>query len=432
MAEVMLYELLVIFALVLANGVLSGAEIAVIALRRTRLQELVAEGKRSALAVQALRDQPERFLATVQIGITLVTATAAAFGGATLGDELLPLLERVPLLRGHADKAAIAIVVVTISFLSIVVGELVPKSLALRGAEAYALAVGRPLLALSWIARPVVWLLTLSSNLILRPFGDRTTFTEARLSKDELAQLLEEATKTGAVEELSGEIASRALTFGELTAKDVMVPRNRIHALALDASDSEVRRVLLEERHSRMPVFDGSLDRVVGYIAVTDVVAMIWERQVVVLDDLVRPAFFVPETASLTTVLKDLQRRRIEIAVVVDEHGGVAGLLTLEDLMEELVGEIFSEHAPPAPLIEHQADGSAIVSGDVTIRELNRALGVSLDADGPWTTVAGLAIAVAGRIPQRGAHLNGPSGLDLEVLDAAPNQVHRLKVRLVP
>jgi len=416
-------------ALVAANGVFAGAEIAIIALRKTRLSQLVEEQRPGARAVQQLRDAPERFLATVQIGITVVGATAAAFGGASLARRIAPTLEAVPGLARYSEQLALALVVALVSFLSLVLGELVPKSLALRGAERYALLVGQPLLGLATLARPMVWLLTAASNAVLRPFGDRTTFAESRLSAEELEQLVDEAGRVGALDAPTAEIASRALAFRDLTAGEVMVPRSRVVALPRDASAADLKRLVLEEGRSRMPVYQGSLDNVVGYVMAKDLAAMAWERELIVLEDLIRPVHFVPESAKAVQVLRDLQRRRTQIAVVVDEHGGVAGLLTLEDLVEELVGEILGEREEPEALFQREPGGTALVRGDAPIREVNRALDLDLPEGDGFTTVAGLSIALAGAVPERGTRLTTGQGTQLEVVDASPRVV-RLSVTL--
>jgi putative hemolysin len=424
-----LIELAVILALVLANGVFAGAEIAVISVRRTRIAQLVEEGRASARAVQKLREAPERFLATAQIGVTIVGATAAAFGGSQLAGRLAPLLARVPGLEAYAQPVALAVVVALVSFLSLVLGELVPKSIALRSAEPYALLVGRPLLALSTLARPLVWSLTAASNAFLRPFGDRTTFSESRLSVEELEQLVDEAGRAGALDAPTAEIASRALAFRDLTAGDVMVPRSRIVALRRDAPADELKRLLLEEGRARMPVYGTSLDDVVGYVMAKDLAAMAWEKHLIVLEDLLRPVLYVPVNARAVYVLREMQRRRTQIAVVVDEHGGVAGLLTLEDLVEELVGEIVGEQEQPEALFEPEPGGSALVRGDAPIREVNRALALDLPEGEGYTTLAGLCIALAGTVPQRGARLAVADGTEIEVVDASPRLVRRVRVR---
>jgi len=423
----MLFELTVIMALIAANGVLAGSEISIISLRKSRILQLAGEGRRGAHAVLALRDAPERFLATVQVGITVVGATAAAFSGASIAARIAPALERLGLSRALSGELALALAVALVSYLSLVFGELVPKSLALRSGERYALLVGRPLQALAWLARPVVWLLSASSNAVLRPFGDVTSFTESRLSAEELRQLVDEAGKTGALDLGSSEIASRALGFGGLTAGDVMVPRNHVVAIPKDATPDEVRRLLLEHGHTRMPVFEGDLDNIVGYVTARDVLALLWEKELLVLEDIVRPTLFVPESAPAVRVLQELQAKRVWCAVVVDEHGGASGLVTVEDLLEELVGELFSEYQVPEDLIRRHADGSAVVRGDVPIRDVNRALGLQLPEGETWSTVAGLCVSLTGAIPQVGAVLHSGEAR-LEVLEANPRLVRRVKI----
>ena len=422
----------IILGLILANGVFAGAEIAVIAVRRTRLRQLIDEGRGAARAVLALRDNPERFLATVQVGITVVGATAAAYGGATLAEGLRQVITRVPPLEPYAAQLAIAVVIAVVSFLQLVLGELVPKSIALRSSERYAMLIARPLLGLAVIARPLIWILTKASNLVLAPFGDRTTFSESRLSVDELAQMVQDAARAGALDAHSGEIAGRALEFGQLTAADVMVPRNRIDAIRRDAGDAELRRLVLEEGHARMPVYDGTLDNVVGYIVAKDLLGLAWERGLLVLEDVIRPPYFVPESAMAVEVLREMQKRHTKLALVVDEHGGVSGLVTLEDLVEELVGDIVGEGGAAEMIIRPEPDGSAVVRGDAPIREVNRALALDLEEGEGFTTIAGLSILLANGIPPKGARLQAEDGTVLEVLDASPRVVRMLRVTPPP
>jgi putative hemolysin len=430
--DTILAELAIILALVAANGLFAGAEIAVIGLRRTRLAQLVDEGRASARAIQRLRAHPERFLATVQVGITVVGATAAAFGGAALAERLKPVLSAVPWTAPYAGELALGLVVLLVSYLTLVLGELVPKSLALRASERYALLAARPLLLLSTLARPLVWLLTASSNLVLRPFGDRTTFTEARLSVEEIEQLVDEAGRAGTLDEPTAEITSRALAFRELTAQEVMVPRARMVGLPRDASTQELRRLLLEEGRTRMPVYGQSLDDILGYVLAKDLAAMAWERGLIVLQDLIRPVHFVPATARAVNVLRELQRRRTQLAIVVDEHGGVAGLVTLEDLVEELVGEIVGEQEDPEPLFRPEPGGTTLVRGDAPLREVNRELELELPEGEGYTTLAGLCIALAGAVPERGARLRTGEGTEIEVVEATPRLVRLLRLRPAP
>lgn len=400
-------------------------------MRRTRLRELVDEGSGSARAVERLRGDPERFLATVQIGITVIGATAAAFGGASMATRLGGVLAKLGFPEQQADDVALAVVVAFVSYLSLVLGELVPKSLALRAGERYALLIGRPLHGLSWLMRPVVWFLTASSNVVLRLFGDRTNFTEGRLSAEELQQLVEEAAKQGTLDPRAGEIASRAFEMGELTLGELMVPREHIVALRRHASAEEIRQVLLEHGHSRMPVYEDTVDNIVGYVIAKDLLGVAWEGHLIVLEDVMRPPFFLVESMRAMDALKELQKRRMQLAVVVDERGGVAGLVTVEDLVEELVGDILSETETPEELVTREGPTTALVQASAALRDVNRALGLELDEDQDYSTVAGLCIALAGgAIPEPGTRLQAEGGLVLEVLESSPRRVRTVRFHL--
>lgn len=421
-------ELVLILVLVLANGFFSGAEIAILSMRKTRVQELAGEGSSRARNVERLRDKPESFLATVQIGITVVGATAAAFGGASLAARLVPVLDRISWLAERSEQVALAIVVVAVSFLSLVLGELVPKSLALKFGERYALLVAGPLLFLSSVARPLVWILTTSSNVILRPFGDKTTFTEARLSADELRQLVEEAAKAGTLDSRAGEIASRAIDFDELQARDVMVPRDRIVAVSKNATREELTRTLLEGRHSRMPVYGRNLDDISGYVAADDLLTDVLAGEEPNIAKRLRPVPFLPEVKAASAVLQRLQQEKTRLAIVVNEFGGVTGLVTLDDLVEELIGEIYSESTSPSSLFQREPDGAIVTKGSSRLHELERALSLTFP-EGDYSTIAGLCLHIAGRIPGAGERFSLPDGMVLEVVEATPRVVRVVRIR---
>ena len=412
------------------NGALAGAEIAVVSIRKTRIDQLVAEAKGGAAALKRLRQNPETFLATVQIGITLVGTTAGAFGGAALAKHLEPVLAGVPWLAQSADTLALAIVIVILSFLELVVGELVPKSLALRAADTFGLAMSRPLLAMSYVARPAVWLLTAASNLVLRLFNDQTTFSESRLSPGEIQQMVDEATEAGSVDRQAGEIASRAIDFADLTAGRVMVQRQKVVGIPKDADVEHIKQIVLEHGRTRMPVYEDRVDNVVGYVTIRDLMALLLEQQLFVLEDAVRPAFKVREDMRAVDLLTEMRRRRIQLAIVTDDNEVMIGIVTVEDLVEELVGEIASEHEAPEPNpIQHEPGGAVVVRGDVPIRDVNRELDLELDEGESFSTIAGLCLDLAGRIPSAGQRFEA-TGATLEIVAATPRQVKR--VRIIP
>jgi putative hemolysin len=420
-------ELLIVVGLLMANGLFAGAEIAVLSVRKTRLREFIRRKDKRALAVKTLRDHPERFLATVQICMTTVGTAAAAFGGARMEHDLEPAMAKIGLGAG----ASLAVVIIFVTFLELVIGELVPKSLALRYSDRYSFFVARPLKWLSGILRPIVWLLTVVSNFFLRFFGDRTTFAEARLSRDELQQLVEEAAKTGSVDPRASEIASRALGFGEVTVAEVMVPRNRVVALRQGAPPEEVQRVILEEGHSRMPVYENNIDSIVGYVVARDVLALAWEKGLVVLADILRPAHKVPESTRALDLLREMQRRRTQMAIVVDDNGGLSGLVTTEDLIEELVGDIMSEDDVPEQYFTREPAGTILVQGWAAVRKVNRDLHLDLPVGKDRTTIAGLCMSLAQAIPQAGEKLTTDNGTVLEVIEASARRVRRVRIHPV-
>lgn len=423
----MITSVLVVIGVLALHGVFAGAEIAILSVRKTRLREFIRRRDKRALAVKKLRDHPEEFLASISIFIAVAGTVASVVGGAQVEPVLAESLEGIGL--GHA--ASFTIVVAGIVFVELVIGELVPKSLALRYSDRYSFMTARMMVLLSWLLRPVIWLLTASSNLFLRFFGDSTTFTEARLSKDELQQLVEEAAKTGSVDPRASEIASRALGFGEVTVAEVMVPRTRVAAMRINAPPEEVQRLILEEGHSRMPIYEGTIDNIVGYVVARDVLALSWEKGLVVLQDILRPPHKVPESTRALDLLREMQRRRSQMAVVTDEHGGLSGLVTTEDLIEELVGDIMSEDDVPEQFFTREPGGTILVQGWAAVRKVNRDLQLDLPVGKDRTTIAGLCMSLAQAIPQAGERLTTENGTVLEVVEASPRRVRRVRIHPV-
>jgi len=423
----MLLEVAMILLLVAVNGLFAGAEIAIVGVDRLRLRQLVDEGHRTAKVVEGLRSRPERFLATVQVVITVAGAAAGAFGGATFAKQLEPLL--VPYFGKHAETASIVGVVGLVSYLSLVLGELVPKTLALRHAERYALLVAPLLSGLATATRPLVWLLTKSSNLMLGPTGDKANFAEGRLSPAQLAELVEVATKDGSLDEHVGQIASRALGFAKLTVGQVMVPRTRIVGIQRGAKIDDIRRIVLEHAHSRLPIYTHSLDDITGYVLYKDLLPLAWEGRLLVLEDLIRPPYYVPKAMLAAELLDEMRRRRQQLTIVLDEHGGTAGIVTLDDLLEELTGEALSELRPAPPLSVHpQPDGSFLVQGSVPLHEINRELGLELEGGGQ-ATLGGLCLFLAGGLPDAGSSLRADDGTELVIERVSPRTVDLVRVR---
>jgi putative hemolysin len=420
-------ELAVILGLTLVNGFFSAAEISILSVRRSRLQELADARKAAAFALR-LRENPEHFLATVQVGITLVGSTASAFGGATLAAPLAHWLGSLGVTRG-ADQLALALVVMLISVLSIVLGELVPKSLAIRNSERISLAVARPLALLSRLAKPLVWLLTALSNLMLRPFRDQTNFTEARLSPQELQTLVEEAATAGSLAPTVGDIASRAIELGQLTVSSLLVPRTATVFIRLNATRDEIWATLKKEPHSRYPVVQSDLDSIEGYLVTNELIIQLVEQTDLNLRSLMREVLLFVEPTPAVTALRELQTKQAKLGVVVDEHGMTSGIVTITDIAEALLGEVLNEHERPDDSIRFEADRVALVRADTPLQEVNRRLGTELPGSPDYATLSGLLMHESSRILKTGERLS-IDGVQFEVVAATPRQVKMVRVRL--
>jgi len=419
-------DLLIIVALALANAFFSGAEIAILAVRKTRLRQLADEGKRSAAIALRLREDPERFLATVQVGITVIGASAGAYGGVVLEKPLAAALLRMG-FGTAADKVAFALVIAFVSVLSIVIGELVPKSLALRSSERVALWVSRPLYVLSRIARPIIWFLTLASNVVLRPFRDETTFTETRLSADELQQIVGEATAAGSVDRETGEIASRALDLGQLKGFSVMIPRSGITWLSQKATRLEAEKVLRARPHARYPVIDDERQPV-GYVIAHELYAQLLD-DAFDLPAVLREIPLFPESAAAVDILRALQKARSEIGLIVDADGSTSGLVSIEMLAEELFGEIAAENEEVRPGFTKHADGTFLVLGEMPLHEVNRELGLELPVEQIATTLGGLVLAEYGGFPRVGTKIKLEGGVEAEVMETSARRVLLVRLR---
>jgi putative hemolysin len=354
---------------------------------------------------------------------------AAVVGGATVTDALAPALVRFPGVGPYAEKVALDLVVVLVSFLSLVLAELVPKSLALRAAEPYALFVAPPV---AWIARllhPFVVTLTWTSNVILRVFGDRTTFVETRVSPEEIQQMVEDAATAGSVDPDVGEIASRALDLSKLDAYTVMVPRADIAMIPKQILPSDIARLAREKGHARMPVYDGSRDNIVGLVNLREVLADAVLEETLDLGPLLHPVVYVPDTLSAPLLLRRMQEEQTHLVLVVNEQGTLVGLVTIEDLVEELVGDILNENDPPPSKVIEEGEGVWRVAGNAPLHEIARQVGHELVA-GESATLAGLVMELAGAVPQPGTVLQD-NGLRFEILEATPRRVRWVRLRAI-
>ncbi len=391
---------LLILALIVLNGVFSMSELAVVSSRKGRLQKRADDGDLGARAALALAARPNRFLATVQVGITLVGIFAGAYGGAQLAEPLAVVLSRVDLLAPFAHGLAIGLVVVAITYLSLVVGELVPKRIALNNPERIAVAVARPMTAVSRVATPLVWVLSRSTDAIFRLLriqpADRTAAAE-----EEIGLLLHEGTEAGVIDTEERRIVERVFRFGDRDVAGVMTPRTEIDVLDLDDAPDALRSALAAAGHSRLIVCRDGLDRVEGVVTTRDLVAQLLAGSPLDVAAAVRPVRFVPEGAPALSVLDLFRETGEKVAVVTDEYGTTVGLVTLDDVLEALIGAL--PDLDETPEIVRHADGTYAVAGTATVDEVEEATGVALPpAGGDYRTLAGWLVARLGRVPEPG------------------------------
>ena len=422
----MLQALLIVLALILANGFFSGAEMAIVASRRGRLRQLADRGDKAELA-----SSPDRFLPTVQIGITLVGTLAAAYGGDRLVSEIAQRIStNVPQsLEKFAQPTALVVFVVALSFVTLLLGELVPKRLALRQAESVARAVAPTMQLFARVAKPLVWLMSASTSAVLFLLGAHKQ-EGPTVSVDDIEHLLEAGRAEGILEAVEQAVATEALRLGERSVRDIMRPRIDLDALDIDTPPDEVLGAIAMAGYSRLPVYEESLDHVIGYVSLKDVMRQNWMGWPIQLRKILHPALFVPETMPLDRLLELFQKERNQLAIVLDEYGGTEGLVTIQDVLEELVGKIHDEHRQDeATAFVRREDGSWLVDGSASIEELAERLAVRLDSEPrDYSTVSGLVLTQLERIPSVGDALQW-RGLTIEVVDMDGRRIDKLLVR---
>jgi putative hemolysin len=408
-------EIGLVLLLVLINAAFAGSEVALISLREGQLRRLEREGEQGRLVARLARD-PNQFLSTIQIGITLAGFLASAAAAVSLADPLVPLLG---FLGRAAEPAAVVLVTIVLTYLTLVVGELAPKRIALQGPERWARRAARPLAVISTLTRPAVWLLSKSTNLLVRLAGADPRRQREEVTEEEVRDMI----AAGSVfRPEQRRILSEAIEIGERRLRDVLVPRRDVVAVPADASVAEAIGMLVGTTHGRAPVYRGDLDEVVGLVTLQDLVGA--EGPVA---GRVRPVVALPESMTVLDALRRLQAEREQLAIVLNEYGGTEGIVTVEDLLEELVGEIYDEFDPDSHGIHRQPDGSLILPGSFPVHDLAD-LGISLP-EGDYATLAGLVLDRMGRIPGKGETVE-VDGWRLEVLAMENRAITR--VRLVP
>ncbi|HEX6489994.1 MAG TPA: hemolysin family protein [Gaiellaceae bacterium] len=416
-------ELIGVAALILVNAFFVAAEYALVTARRTRIQELAEKGNRRARAVQRIVADPPRFIAAMQLGVTLASLGIGALGEQALSHAFDPLM---------ATILAVVLAFLIITFLHVVIGELVPKGAALRYSEGTALAVSTPVRGFFVLAQPLIWVLQRSSELILRSLGLEPPGAEGEaLSEAELRMLLGRATEHGEIELEEQEMLYKVFDFADKEVADVMVPRPEVVAVSIDLPPEECLAAVIESPFTRYPVYRGSLDDIVGILHVRDLFSALNDQGFanVHIEQLLRPAYVVPETKDLAALLADFRHANFHMAIVVDEYGTMAGIVTLEDLLEEIVGEIEDEFDLPDESVERIDESTIRIDGTFPIDDFNEQFKTELPVE-DYHTVAGFVFGLLGRAAQAGDEVE-ENGLRFRVLEVEGSRIEKLQIQFV-
>jgi putative hemolysin len=421
-------DLLILAILFVFNGVFAMSEMAIASSRKTRLQQWAEEGNPRAEAALRLAEHPNRFLATVQIGITLIGIVTGFFGGATLSAPVAQQLARIPVLRPYSDAGAVLLVVALVTYLSLVIGELVPKRLALQNPERIATLVAQPMNALSRVVSPFVHLLGSSSELILRLLGVRHA-EDTPITEEEIAILLQEGAAAGVFAPAEHEMVEGVFDLGEREVRELMTPRYRVVALDVEDPLEANFQVMAESPHQVFPVYEGELDRLIGMVQVKKLWAASLSGEPIDLQTLAEPALIVPESMPALEVLERFRDRVDNVAMVVDEFGGIQGLLSLHDLMEAITGDLTTSQEAAGEVVQ-RADGSWLMDGALPVHEVREVLDLDPlpgEESGEFETLGGFVMSRLGRIPEVG-DITDWEGRRFEVVDMDGRRVDRVLV----
>jgi magnesium and cobalt exporter, CNNM family len=423
--------ILAIVLCLLGNGFFSGSEIALVSIRRSQVEAMVAEGRRGARRLRHVQENLDRFLATVQIGVTVMGTLAGVLGGYLASRHLEPILARTALTRWvNPSVVAGAVVGAGIVYIELILGELVPKALALRFTNSIALFTA-PLF--DWLLRAsgvVTRFLTASTRAVLFLFGIRGVGRDSFVSEEEIKHLVKEGRAQGVLNETEMQLIHSVFEFSETPVRKVMVPRPKIFAMDVNTPPGEVEKLMVEGGFSRIPVYQGTVDNMIGLVFIKDALRLLEKRQPVVLRKILHPVHFVPETNKVGDLLKELQRRRTHMALVIDEHGSLTGLVTMEDLLEEIVGEIQDEYDWEERPVERLRDGSLVVDGTLSAAKLRETYAIPIPESPEFETVAGFMLANLGTVPKGGEQVS-LGDYRLTVVDVEKNRISKVKVERV-
>ena len=424
----MLADFTILLALIFVNGLFAMSEIAIVSSRRARLQQFADEGSTGAQSAMKLSEDPTRFLSTVQVGITSIGILSGAIGESTIAEHLRLKLLQIPLLEAYAQPLSLVIMVFILTYLSLIIGELVPKRIAMQRPEVIAMLVAKPMQSLSSLAAPLVLLLSASTNTVLRLLGARNS-TEPTVTEEEIKVMIEQGTEEGVFDRAEQELVSNVLRLDDRNVGAVMTPRKDVVFLDVQESYEENRDRLCDTPHTVIPLCDGGLDHVIGLVRSNDVLESLLRGEQIDFPRLAKSPLFVPKSITLMQLLEHFKRAHLPAALVIDEYGEVVGIATVNDVIEAIVGDMPGDEAED-PLVVQREDGSWLVDGMLDLDGLKRLLKVDTLPEeelGNFHTVGGLAMLQLGRVPRTG-DIFELEAHRFEVVDMDKNRVDKLLI----
>ncbi len=423
-------NIIFVFLLVFANGFFVASEFALVKIRMTQIAEHVKRGRRFAPLAKHILEHLDSYLSACQLGVTLTS-----LGLGWVGEPLVAEMLRDPFRAiGIVNESALHVISFTISFcvltfLVIVLGEQAPKMFAIQKAEATTFFISFPLQLFYRVFKPAIWILNMSANLVLKMIGiNPIRPRELIRSAEELELIVDEGAKSGVLTKTEQELITSIFEFSNTTAKEIMVPRTDVVAINFNTPRERLIQIVTEEGYSRMPVYKESIDNIIGLIYTKDLINLLEHRDLIVLQDIIRPAYFVPGAMKISKLMKDLQERKMHLAIVVDEFGGTEGIVTMEDILEEIVGEIHDEYDEVLKDVEQSADGSALVNAKMDIKDFNEKFSVGIPDDPEYETVGGFLAKLTGHIPEQNEEIRYEN-LQFTIMKKSQRRVRQVKVK---
>lgn len=420
-------DIFILSLLILLNGLFSMSEISLVSARKARLEHLAEKGDKKAILALALSNHPELFLSAVQIGITLISIITGVYSGERFGKDLQPIVEQVPFLKPYAETVSTTFIVILVTYLSIVFGELIPKRIGLLRSEKIAMMVAGPMKAFARLTHPFVWLLNKTSNIFFSIFNIKRSKDDA-VTEEEIKTLITEGTEAGTIDEAEQEIIERVFHLGDRNITSLMTHRSDIVWFNLDDNEDKIKEKILQEPHSAYPICDGEIDNIKGVVSIKDLYI---SPDNTLFKDIMQPALFIPENNTPYQVLEKFKESKIHSAFIVDEYGSILGLLTLNDILEAIVGDLPQQDVPDYEIVERE-DGSFIVDGQIPFYDfLTRFEKTEWMNEGEhdFDTLAGFVLHELERIPKTGDKLSW-KGFALEIIDMDGHRIDKVLVTL--